>query len=160
MPAEYSLEDCGVFSVEGASPAGGRVELGYQALCAVRVLRGTIPASDVPEAWPHYSVRQRTSLSYDGLDTYLSFGIRHPEQIETLKKWWNSICQPEFLPQRRAWAYLRRLRRHAGVPRFPQYHPRRRRATRAAAEPRFPLKLISNMSLNYLSLRPTSTRSR
>ncbi len=148
MPAEYSLEDCGVFSVEGVTgwrPGG----LGYQAYVPFESFEHD-PSFDVPEARPHYSVRQRTSLLHDGLDTYLSFGIRHPEQIETLSV--ELTCTNQNLPQRLRLGDI--CVACEGTPEFlgfrnitpatPSYAPPLNRD--------FLWKLISNMSLNYLSL--------
>ncbi|WP_121374356.1 type VI secretion system baseplate subunit TssF, partial [Pseudomonas aeruginosa] len=147
MPAEYSLEDCGVFSVEGVTgwrPGG----LGYQAYVPFESFEHD-PSFDVPEARPHYSVRQRTSLLHDGLDTYLSFGIRHPEQIETLSV--ELTCTNQNLPQRLRLGDI--CVACEGTPEFlgfrnitpatPSYAPPLNRD--------FLWKLISNMSLNYLS---------
>ncbi|WP_446939398.1 type VI secretion system baseplate subunit TssF [Pseudomonas aeruginosa] len=148
MPAEYSLEDCGVFSVEGVTgwrPGG----LGYQAYVPFESFEHD-PSFDVPEARPHYSVRQRTSLLHDGLDTYLSFGIRHPEQIETLSV--ELTCTNQNLPQRLRLGDI--CVACEGTPEFlgfrnitpatPSYAPPLNRD--------FLWKLISNMLLNYLSL--------
>ncbi len=123
--------------------------LGYQAYVPFESFEHD-PSFDVPEARPHYSVRQRTSLLHDGLDTYLSFGIRHPEQIETLSV--ELTCTNQNLPQRLRLGDI--CVACEGTPEFlgfrnitpatPSYAPPLNRD--------FLWKLISNMSLNYLSL--------
>jgi type VI secretion system protein ImpG len=148
LPAEYDLQNCGVFSVEtvtGWKPGG----LGYQEYVPFESFEHD-PSFDVPNSRPHYSIRQRSSSLHDGLDTYLSFGIRHTEAHETLsielmctnqnlprKLKLGDICMaceetPEFLSFRNI------------TPATPSYAPPLNRD--------FLWKLISNMSLNYLSL--------
>ncbi|MCF7533718.1 type VI secretion system baseplate subunit TssF [Pseudomonas petrae] len=148
LPALYSPENCGVFSVEsviGWKPGG----LGYEAYVPFESFEHD-PSFDVPNRRPHYSIRQRSSSLHDGLDTYLSFGIRHTEASETLsiemmctnqnlprKLKLGDICiaceqTPEFLTFRNI------------TPATPSYAPPLNRD--------FLWKLISNMSLNYLSL--------
>ncbi|TYC81046.1 type VI secretion system baseplate subunit TssF, partial [Stappia sp. BW2] len=84
------------------------------------------------------------------LDTYLSFGIRHPEQIETLSV--ELTCTNQNLPQRLRLGDI--CVACEGTPEFlgfrnitpatPSYAPPLNRD--------FLWKLISNMSLNYLPL--------
>jgi type VI secretion system protein ImpG len=52
---------------------------------------------DVPNSRPHYSIRQRSSLLHDGLDTYLSFGVRQAEAHETLSI--ELTCTNQNLPR-------------------------------------------------------------
>lgn len=152
MPALYTPENCGVFSVEsviGWKPGG----LGYEAYVPFESFEHD-PSFDVPNRRPHYSIRQRSSALHDGLDTYLSFGIRHTEASETLsiemmctnqnlprKLGVGDICiaceqTPEFLTFRNI------------TPATPSYAP--------PLNQDFLWKLISNMSLNYLSLADVS----
>uniref|UniRef100_UPI0019D16A0D type VI secretion system baseplate subunit TssF n=1 Tax=Pseudomonas viridiflava TaxID=33069 RepID=UPI0019D16A0D len=56
------------------------------------------PSFDVPKSRPHYSIRQRSSLLHDGLDTYLSFGIRHIEAHETPSI--ELMCTNQNLPRK------------------------------------------------------------
>lgn len=148
MPAVYAPESCGVFSVEtvtGWKPGG----LGYEAYVPFESFEHD-PSFDAPHSRPHYSVRQRSSSLHDGLDTYLSFGVGHTEASETLsiemmctnqnlprKLKLGDICiaceqTPEFLTFRNI------------TPATPSYAP--------PLNQDFLWKLISNMSLNYLSL--------
>ncbi len=108
------------------------------------------PSFDVPVARPHYSVRQQPSLLGEGQETWLSFGLRNLDQHETLsieltctnqnlprQLKLGDICKPcedtpEFLSFRNISAVT------------PSYAPPLQRD--------YLWKLISNMSLNYLSL--------
>ena len=148
MPAVYAPESCGVFSVEtvtGWKPGG----LGYEAYVPFESFEHD-PSFDAPHSRRHYSVRQRSSSLHDGLDTFLSFGVGHTEASETLsiemmctnqnlprKLQLGDICiaceqTPEFLSFRNI------------TPATPSYAP--------PLNQDFLWKLISNMSLNYLSL--------
>uniref|UniRef100_A0A7C1WPX9 Type VI secretion system baseplate subunit TssF n=1 Tax=Pseudomonas graminis TaxID=158627 RepID=A0A7C1WPX9_9PSED len=147
-PALYSPENCGVFSVEsviGWKPGG----LGYEAYVPFESFEHD-PSFDVPNRRPHYSIRQRSSSLHDGLDTYLSFGIRHTEASETLSI--EMMCTNQNLPrtlklgdiciaceQTPEFLTFRNI-----TPATPSYAPPLNRD--------FLWKLISNMSLNYLSL--------
>jgi len=148
LPAEYDLENCGVFSVEGVTgwkPGG----LGYQEYVPFESFEHD-PSFDVPQSRPHYSIRQRTSLLHDGLDTYLSFGIRHTEAHETLSI--ELICTNQNLPRRLKLGDI--CMACEETPEFLSF----RNITPATSSFAPPLsrdflwKLISNMSLNYLSL--------
>lgn len=148
MPAVYAPESCGVFSVEtvtGWKPGG----LGYEAYVPFESFEHD-PSFEAPHSRRHYSVRQRSSSLHDGLDTFLSFGVGHTEASETLsiemmctnqnlprKLKLGDICiaceqTPEFLTFRNI------------TPATPSYAP--------PLNQDFLWKLISNMSLNYLSL--------
>ncbi|WP_447592146.1 type VI secretion system baseplate subunit TssF [Aquipseudomonas campi] len=148
LPAEFDSQHCGVFSVNrvtGWKPGGQ----GYEEYVPFESFEHD-PSFDVPRARPHYSVRQRPSLIGDGLETYLSFGLRNLDQHETLsieltctnqnlprQLGLGDICMPsedtpEFLSFRNISAVT------------PSYAPPLHRD--------FLWKLISNMSLNYLSL--------
>ena len=148
LPSEFDSQHCGVFSVDrvtGWKPGGK----GYEEYVPFESFEHD-PSFDVPLARPHYSVRQQPSLLGDGLETYLSFGLRNLDQHETLsieltctnqnlprQLGLGDICMPsedtpEFLSFRNISAVT------------PSYAPPLHRD--------FLWKLISNMSLNYLSL--------
>ncbi|WP_296218251.1 type VI secretion system baseplate subunit TssF [Pseudomonas sp. UBA2684] len=148
LPSELDSQHCGVFSVDrvtGWKPGGK----GYEEYVPFESFEHD-PSFDVPLARPHYSVRQQPSLLGDGLETYLSFGLRNLDQHETLsieltctnqnlprQLGLGDICMPsedtpEFLTFRNISAVT------------PSYAPPLHRD--------FLWKLISNMSLNYLSL--------
>jgi type VI secretion system protein ImpG len=148
LPSELDSEHCGVFSVDrvtGWKPGGK----GYEEYVPFESFEHDA-SFDVPLARPHYSVRQQPSLLGDGLETYLSFGLRNLDQHETLsieltctnqnlprQLGLGDICvpcedTPEFLTFRNISAVT------------PSYAPPLHRD--------FLWKLISNMSLNYLSL--------
>ena len=148
MPSSLGLEHCGVFSVDGV--AGWRVGgAGAQAYVPFESFEHD-PSFDVQSDQAHYSVRQRTAQLHEGLDTYLSFGTRQPEDSETLSV--ELTCTNQNLP--------RRLNKgdiclpSQGTPEFLVFSnigP----VTASYAPPLtrdFLWKLISNMSLNYLSL--------
>ena len=148
LPSELDSSQCGVFSVDrvtGWKPGG----MGYEEYVPFESFEHD-PSFDVPLARPHYSVRQQPSMLGDGLETYLSFGLRNLDQHETLsieltctnqnlphQLRLGDICMPsedtpEFLTFRNISAVT------------PSYAPPLHRD--------FLWKLISNMSLNYLSL--------
>ncbi|MDP2746541.1 type VI secretion system baseplate subunit TssF [Pseudomonas sp.] len=148
LPSELDSEHCGVFSVDrvtGWKPGGK----GYEEYVPFESFEHDA-SFDVPLARPHYSVRQQPSLLGDGLETYLSFGLRNLDQHETLsieltctnqnlprQLGLGDICMPcedtpDFLTFRNISAVT------------PSYAPPLHRD--------FLWKLISNMSLNYLSL--------
>lgn len=148
MPALYAMENCGVFSIEsviGWKPGG----LGYEAYVPFESFEHD-PSFDVPNRRPHYSIRQRSSSLHDGLDTYLSFGIRHTEASETLSI--EMMCTNQNLPRRLKLGDIciaceqtpEFLTFRNITPSTPSYAPPLNRD--------FLWKLISNMSLNYLSL--------
>jgi type VI secretion system protein ImpG len=148
LPSEFDSQHCGVFSVDrvtGWKPGGK----GYEEYVPFESFEHDA-SFDVPVARPHYSVRQQPSMLGDGLETYLSFGLRNLDQHETLsieltctnqnlprQLGLGDIClpcedTPEFLTFRNISAVT------------PSYAPPLHRD--------FLWKLISNMSLNYLSL--------
>ncbi|WP_079203929.1 type VI secretion system baseplate subunit TssF [Pseudomonas sp. CC6-YY-74] len=148
LPSEFDSQHCGVFSVDrvtGWKPGGK----GYEEYVPFESFEHDA-SFDVPQARPHYSVRQQPSMLGDGLETYLSFGLRNLDQHETLsieltctnqnlprQLGLGDIClpcedTPEFLTFRNISAVT------------PSYAPPLHRD--------FLWKLISNMSLNYLSL--------
>ncbi|MDR6711417.1 type VI secretion system protein ImpG [Pseudomonas hunanensis] len=148
LPTTFAPEHCGVFSVEsvtGWAPGG----LGYQKYVPFESFEHD-PSFDVPVSHAHYSIRQRASLMHDGLDTYLSFGTRHSEFSETLSI--ELVCTNQNLPRRLNLGDIKlpceqtpeflSFRNITAV--TPSYAPPLNRD--------FLWKLISNMSLNYLSL--------
>ncbi|WP_434573517.1 type VI secretion system baseplate subunit TssF [Pseudomonas sp. Z3-6] len=148
LPADYDQEHCGVFSVEsvtGWSPGG----LGYQAYVPFESFEHD-SSFDVPHSRPYYSVRQRSSLMHDGLDTCLGFGVRHAHPHETLSI--ELMCTNRNLPRQLKPGDIDQPSekspeglsfRNIG-PVTPSFAPPLNRD--------FLWKLISNMSLNYLSL--------
>lgn len=148
LPSEHGVEHCGVFSVEtvtGWNPGG----LGYQDYVPFESFEHD-PSFDVPGRRPHYSVRQRCSLLHDGLDTYLSFGIHHTEAHETLSI--ELMCTNQNLPRKLKLGDINQACDETpGFLSFRNITP----ATSSFAPPLtrdFLWKLISHMSLNYLSL--------
>lgn len=148
LPDKYDLENCGVFSVDAVTgwKAGA---VGYQAYVPFESFEHD-PSFDVPDSRPHYSIRQRPSLLHGGLDTYLSFDIRHTEAHETLSI--ELTCTNQNLPLKLKLGDI--SQRSERTPAFLSF----RNITPATASFAPPLtrdflwKLISNMSLNYLSL--------
>ncbi|WP_419712604.1 type VI secretion system baseplate subunit TssF [Pseudomonas sp. NFX224] len=148
LPAGYDLENCGVFSVEkvtGWRPSG----LGNREYVPFESFEHD-PSFDVPASRPHYSVRQRSSLLHDGLDTYLSFGIRHSDVQETLSI--ELMCTNQNLPRKLKLGDITQ-----SCEQTPEFLSFRNitSVTSCFAPPinkDFLWKLISNMSLNYLSL--------
>jgi type VI secretion system protein ImpG len=148
LPADYDQEHCGIFSVESVTgwSAGG---LGYQAYVPFESFEHD-SSFDVSHNRPYYSVRQCPSLVHDGVDTRLSFGVRHVQPHETLSI--ELMCTNQNLPR-----HLKPGDINQPGERSPQslsFHnigP----VTQSFAPPLnrdFLWKLISNMSLNYLSL--------
>lgn len=148
LPAEFDAQHCGVFSVDrvtGWKPGGK----GYEEYVPFESFEHD-PSFDVPLARPHYSVRQQPSLLGDGLETYLSFGLRNLDQHETLSI--ELTCTNQNLPRQLGLGDIcmpcedtpefLRFRNISAV--TPSYAPPLHRD--------FLWKLISNMSLNYLSL--------
>jgi type VI secretion system protein ImpG len=148
LPSELDSEHCGVFSVDrvtGWKPGGK----GYEEYVPFESFEHD-PSFDVPLARPHYSVRQQPSMLGDGLETYLSFGLRNLDQHETLSI--ELTCTNQNLPRQLGLGDI--CRPCEDTPEFltfrnisavtPSYAPPLHRD--------FLWKLISNMSLNYLSL--------
>lgn len=148
LPAKLGLESCGVFSVEnviGWDPGA----LSYQEYVLFESFEHD-PSFDVPDSRPHYSVRQRSSLLHGGLDTYLSFGVHHTEVRETVST--ELMCTNQNLPRKLKLGDI-----CLGCEATPEFLSFRNitPATSSFAPPLnrdFLWKLISNMSLNYLSL--------
>ncbi|MCX2890628.1 type VI secretion system baseplate subunit TssF [Pseudomonas sp. DCB_BI] len=148
LPAEYDLQSCGVFAVEGVTgwlPGG----VGYRNYVPFESFEHDA-SFDVKECSPHYSVRQRSSLLHEGLDTYLSFGIRQTQSHETLSI--ELTCTNQNLPLRLREGDICLIAE--GTPESLRFR-NITAATPSYAPPigrDFLWRLISNMSLNYLSL--------
>tara|TARA_R110000796_G_scaffold9287_2_gene31857 strand:+ start:13032 stop:14822 length:1791 start_codon:yes stop_codon:yes gene_type:complete len=147
-PAEYESAHCGVFSVDrvtGWKPGG----MGYEEYVPFESFEHDA-SFDFPEARPYYSLRQNPSLLDGSMDTYLSFGLRSLEQHETLSV--ELTCTNQNLPLQLPLGAI--CRPSEGTPE----HLRFRNISAVTASYAPPLqqdflwKLISNMSLNYLSL--------
>ncbi|MBT2337566.1 MULTISPECIES: type VI secretion system baseplate subunit TssF [Pseudomonas] len=148
LPAHYDSEHCGVYSVEsvtGWNPGG----LGYQTYVPFESFEHD-SSFDVPHSRPYYSVRQRPSLLNSRLDTCLAFGIQHAQPYETLSI--ELMCTNLDLPrQLRPGDINQPGEKTPEALGFRNIGP----VTPSFAPPLnsdFLWKLISNMSLNYLSL--------
>ncbi|WP_030139164.1 type VI secretion system baseplate subunit TssF [Pseudomonas fluorescens] len=148
LPAQYAPEHCGVFSVEsvtGWSPGG----LGYQAYVPFESFEHDA-SFDVPGNRAYYSIRHRPSLLHGGLDTCLSFDVRHKSGHETLSI--ELMCTNQNLPRQLKPGDINQPGEKSPESLgFRNIGP----VTQSFAPPLerdFLWKLISNMSLNYLSL--------
>ena len=148
LPSELDSEHCGVFSVDrvtGWKPGGK----GYEEYVPFESFEHDA-SFDVPLARPHYSVRQQPSLLGDGLETYLSFGLRNLDQHETLSI--ELTCTNQNLPRQLGLGDI--CMPSEDTPEFLTF--RNISAVTTSYAPPLHLdflwKLISNMSLNYLSL--------
>ncbi|TWC17340.1 MULTISPECIES: type VI secretion system baseplate subunit TssF [unclassified Pseudomonas] len=147
LPASYDREHCGVYSVQsvtGWNPGG----LGYRTYVPFESFEHD-SSVDVQDR-PYYSVRQRSSPLHDGLDTCLGFGTRDIQHHETLSI--ELTCTNQNLPRRLKLGDIdqpgEKSPQSLG---FRNISP----VTSSFAPPLnqdFLWKLISNMSLNYLSL--------
>ena len=148
VPGEYTPGNASVFSVDqvtGWRPGG----LGYQTYVPFESFEHDCDTEPLA-APPSYSIRQRSSVQHAGLDTWMGFGNRRERGHETLSV--ELTCTNCNLP--------RQLR--AGDINLPgEQTPESltfRNITAPTASFAPPLdqdylwKLISNMSLNYLSL--------
>ncbi|WXL25698.1 type VI secretion system baseplate subunit TssF [Ectopseudomonas mendocina] len=148
LPAELDAAHCGVFSVDrvtGWKPGGK----GYEDYVQFESFEHD-PSFDVPVTRPHYSVRQQPSMFGSGLETYLSFSLRNLAQHETVSV--ELTCTNQSLPQQLGLGDI--CVPSEDTPEFlsfrnissvtPSYAPPLHRD--------YLWKLISNMSLNYLSL--------
>ncbi|MGN8274924.1 type VI secretion system baseplate subunit TssF [Pseudomonas sp. SMN5] len=148
LPADYEQKHCAVFSVEGVTgwkPGG----LGHQIYVPFESFEHDA-SFDVSQDRPYYSVRQRPSSLHGGLDTRLSFGVQHIRPHETLSI--ELMCTNQDLPRQ-----LRPGDIDQPGEKTPESLSFRNigRVTPSFAPPLghdFLWKLISNMSLNYLSL--------
>ncbi|KPY01293.1 type VI secretion system baseplate subunit TssF [Pseudomonas ficuserectae] len=148
IPAHYGHDNCGVYSVDtvtGWQP-GGR---GYQNYVPFESFEHD-PAVDVQSNSPYYSVRHRDSVAHGGLDTYLSFDTRGDRDNETISI--GLTCTNLNLPQKiRVGEICNSCEGTPDFLRFRNITP----ATKSYAPPigrDFLWRVISNMSLNYLSL--------
>jgi type VI secretion system protein ImpG len=146
LPTRYDLEHCGVFSVEsvtGWNPGG----LGYQAYVPFESFEHD-SSFDVPHGRPYYSVRQRPSSLHGGLDTCLGFGARHTHETLSIEL----MCTNRNLPRELKPGDIDQPgEKSPEALGFRNIGP----VTTSFAPPLsrdFLWKLISNMSLNYLSL--------
>jgi len=148
VPGEYTPGNASVYSVDrvtGWRPGG----LGYQTYVRFESFEHDCHSEPVA-APPSYSIRQRSSVQHGGLDTWMGFGNRRKQGQETLSV--ELTCTNCNLP--------RQLR--AGDINQPGEHTPEsltfRNITAPTASYAPPLdqdflwNLISNMSLNYLSL--------
>ncbi|MCF5466568.1 type VI secretion system baseplate subunit TssF [Pseudomonas syringae] len=148
MPGHYGSDGCGVYSVDkvtGWQPGGK----GYKNYVPFESFEHD-PAVDVESNSPYYSVRHRHSILQEGLDTFLSFDLRGDRKNETISI--ELTCTNHNLPQKiRAGGICKSC---DGTPDFLQFRniaP----VTKSYAPPMtrdFLWRVISNMSLNYLSL--------
>lgn len=147
-PAEYAQQHCGVYSVDkvtGWKP-GGMGHADYVSFESFEHDR----SFGVDEPRPYYSIRQYPSLHGDGLETFLSFGAKGSDLHETLSI--ELTCTNQNLPSQLRLGDICCL--CEDTPDFlsfrnisavtPSYAP--------PLDSDFLWKLISNMSLNYLSL--------
>lgn len=147
-PAEYPHQHCGVYSIEritGWKPGGmGNAEyVPFESFEHDRSL-------DMTADRPYYSIRQYPSVQGEGLETFLSFGPHSSELHETLSI--ELICTNQNLPGQLGLGDICCLSEDTPdflsfrniSPVTPSYAP--------PLESDFLWKLISNMSLNYLSL--------
>ncbi|WP_426135174.1 type VI secretion system baseplate subunit TssF [Pseudomonas sp. PWP3-1b2] len=148
VPGEYKPGNAGVFSVDsvtGWRPGG----LGYQAYVAFESFEHDcdINPSTAP---PSYSIRQRSSLQHGGLDTWMGFGGHKGTGQETLSI--ELTCTNGDLPRQLKAGDIDQPCEQA-----PESLTFRNITVPTASfapplDQDFLWKLISNMSLNYLSL--------
>jgi type VI secretion system protein ImpG len=148
LPYEAERGNCGVYSVEsviGHLQSGG----GERRYVPFESFRHDA-SFDTSDPCPHYSVRQRPSLLHGGQDTYLSFAARRSADQEALSV--ELVCTNLNLPLHLRQGQICMARE--GTPEFAKFR------SITACTPHYapPLsqdflwRLISNMSLNYLSL--------
>ena len=148
LPAEHDRENCSVYSVDKVT--GWRSgSLGYQDYVAFESFEHD-PSFDIDQARPWYSVRQRCAIGHEGQETWLGFDTLALEKHETLSV--ELTCTNNNLALRIPACGICHFAE--GGPDFVEFRsivP----ATRSYPPPTdrdFLWKLISNMSLNYLSL--------
>lgn len=148
MPGEYSPGNADVFSVDnvtGWRPGG----LGYQAYVPFESFEHD-GGSRLSTAAPSYIIRQRASAQHSGLDTWLGFGGRQGAAQETLSI--ELTCTNCNVPRQ-----LRLGEINQPCEQAPESLTFRNITVPTASfapplDQDFLWKLISNMSLNYLSL--------
>lgn len=148
IPAEYEPGHCAVFSVDkvtGWQPGG----LGYQDYVPFESFEHD-SSFDVASARPSYSIRQHASLRHEGLDTCLSLGGRQPQAQETLSV--ELTCTNQNLPRQLKLGDINQTcEQTPAFLTFRDITP----VTSSFTPPQdqdFLWRVISNMSLNYLSL--------
>ncbi|MBD8577098.1 type VI secretion system baseplate subunit TssF [Pseudomonas syringae] len=156
LPGNQGPENCAVFSVDAVtgwnnSGQGDRRYVPFESF-------EHDPSFDCAYSQPHYSLRQRPSPLHDGLDTWMSFGgldtpPGEPGDASTCDSLSLELtCTNHNLPRRLQVGDIDQA--CEGTPEFARFRnivP----ATASHAPPinrDFLWKLISNMSLNYLSL--------
>lgn len=152
VPGEYTAGNAAVFSVDsviGWRPGG----LGYQAYVPFESFEHD-EDSDLAVAPSSYSLRQRLSLQHGGLDTWMGFGARAGEGQETLSI--ELTCTNNNLPRQLRAGDINRPCEQA-----PESLTFRNITAPTASfvpplDQDFLWKLISNMSLNYVSLTDIS----
>ena len=147
-PAEYPQHQCAVYSVDritGWKPGG----MGHTEYVAFESFEHDNRTEGTGSA-PHYSLRQYPSLHGEGLETFLSFGGGSEDLHETLSI--ELTCTNHQLPSQLGIGDICCLSEDTPdflgfrniSPVTPSYAP--------PLDSDFLWKLISNMSLNYLSL--------
>lgn len=152
VPGEYTAGNAAVFSVDsviGWRPGG----LGYQTYVPFESFEHD-EDSDLAVAPSSYSLRQRLSLQHGGLDTWMGFGARAGEGQETLSI--ELTCTNNNLPRQLRAGDINRPCEQA-----PESLTFRNITAPTASfvpplDQSFLWKLISNMSLNYVSLTDIS----
>ena len=152
IPGEYARENACVFSVDsvtGWHPGG----LGYQAYVPFESFLHD-GDTDLSEGPPSYSIRQRPSAQYAGLDTWLGFGNGLQMEQQTLSI--ELTCTNHNLPKSLQVGDI-----NQPCEQTPQGLSFRNICAPTASfsaplDQDFLWRLISNMSLNYLSLSDIS----
>lgn len=148
QPSGYAAQHCNVFSVDAVQAHSTK---GRSYIDLVPFESFEHDASfDVPNPAPHFTVRQQPSALGRGLDSYLIFGPSAPHLEETVSV--ELTCTNHDLPRQLAAGDIRfgsdpaitALGLRNICPVTPSYAPPVHRD--------FLWRLISNMSLNYLSL--------
>lgn len=156
LPGNQGPEHCAVFSVDSVTGwnSGG---IGHRRYVPFESFEHD-PSFDIAHSQPHYSLRQRPSLLHDGLDSWMSFGgvdsqpCRQTDEHSSDTLSLELTCTNQNLPRRLQVGHIDQS--CEGTPEFARFRnivP----ATASHAPPinrGFLWKLISNMSLNYLSL--------
>lgn len=147
-PAEYPHHQCGVYAVErvtGWKPGG----MGQQQYVPFESFEHD-RSFGISQPRPYYSLRQYPSLQGDGLESYLSFGAQGSDLHETLSI--ELTCTNQNLPSQLGLGDICCL--SEDTPDFLGF--RNISAVTSSYAPPvdsdFLWRLISNMSLNYLSL--------
>ena len=148
VPGEYTPGNASVFSVDkvtGWRPGG----LGYQTYVPFESFEHDCNSEPLA-APPSYSIRQRSSVQHAGLDTWMGFGNRREQGQETLSV--ELTCTNCNLPRQ-----LRAGDINQPGEQTPESLTFRNITAPTASyapplDQNFLWKLISNMSLNYLSL--------